>query len=149
DAEQFLRAATKLKPSSGDITHGLKRAWMALGHLLERSKPDDAVEAYEHAAALDAKDPGPRLLAGSLLEKDHPAGAEKAYQQVLATTPDNSDALTALVNLYMRQKRFTDAEALLRRLVALTPDNAGAHLQLGRMLIISGKNEEAARELEA
>jgi tetratricopeptide (TPR) repeat protein len=149
DAEQFLRAATKLKPSSGDAAHGQKRAWMAVGYLLATNKPDEAVEAYEKAAALDAKDPEPRLLAGSLLEKDHPVEAERVYQQAHAITPDNSDALTALINLYMRQKRFHDAESLLRKLVALAPTNAGAHLQLGRMLIISGKNEEAANELEA
>src|SRR5215813_10271738 len=46
DAEQFLRAATKLRPSSGDA-HGQTRAWMALGHLLESSKPSEAAEAYE------------------------------------------------------------------------------------------------------
>ena len=149
DAEQFLRAATKLKPSSGDPSLGRKRAWMALGHLLEGTKPQDAANAYEQAAALDPKDPEPRLLAGSLLEKDNPADAEKAYQRALAIAPDNSDALTALINLYMHEKRFPDAETLLRKLVGLSPSNAGAHLQLGRMLIISGKNEEAASELEA
>ena len=149
DAEQFLRAATKLKPSSGDAARGQKRAWMALGHLLETSKPEDAVEAYKQAAALDPKDPEPHLAAAALLEKKSPTEAEKAYQQTLAIAPDNPDALTALTNLYMRQKRFPDAEALLRRLVVQAPTNAGAHLQLGRMLIISGKNEEAANELEA
>jgi len=149
DAEQFLRAATKLKPTSGNAAHGRKRAWMALGHLLDSSKPSEAAQAYEQAAVLDAKDPGPRLLAGALLEKDSPSEAEKAYQQALAIAPDNSDALTALTNLYMHQKRFLDAESLLRKLVVVMPDNAGAHLQLGRMLIISGKNEEAASELQA
>jgi tetratricopeptide (TPR) repeat protein len=148
DAKDFLRAATKLKPS-GDAAAGHKRAWMALGHLLEASKPNDAVAAYQQAAALDAKDPEPRLLAGSLLEKDHPAEAESEYKQALAIVPGNSDALTALTNLYMRQKRFSDAESLLRKLAVVNPKEAGVRLQLGRMLIISGKKEEAAAELEA
>jgi tetratricopeptide (TPR) repeat protein len=148
DAEDFLRAATKLNPS-GDAAVGHKRAWMALGHLLETSKPNDAVAAYQHAARLDAKDPEPHLLAGSLLEKDQPAEAESEYKQTLAIVPDNSDALTALTNLYMRQKRFPDAESLLRRLAAVSPNDAGVHLQLGRMLIIADKKEEAAAQLEA
>ena len=88
-------------------------------------------------------------LAGSLLEKDHPADAEKQYRQALAVAADNADALTALTNLYMRQKRFSDAAAVLRKLAVLTPNNAGVHMQLGRMLIISGKNEDAAAELQA
>ncbi len=82
------------------------------------------------------------------IRKDQPTEAEKEYRQALAIAPDNSDALTALTNLYMVQKRFSDAESVLRKLVTLNPRNASAHLQLGRMLIISGKKEEAAAELD-
>jgi tetratricopeptide (TPR) repeat protein len=148
NAEQFLRAATKLKPSS-DPAEGHKRAWIALGRFLELTKPDEAADAFRQAAALDPTDPEPHLLAGSLFEKQqHPADAEKEYQQVLALTPDSADALTALTNLYMRQRRFSDAEPLLRKIVAIHPNDSSAHLQLGRMLAISGNNEEAAAELE-
>jgi tetratricopeptide (TPR) repeat protein len=153
DAEQFLRAATQLKPASGSVESS-KRAWMALGDLLAASKPDDAAAAFQQAAMLDAKDPEPHLLAASLLEKQHHfAEAEKEYQQALALTRKDdaqaADALTALTNFYMKQKRFADAESLLRKLVVLHPDDAAAHLQLGRMLAISGKNDEAAAEMEA
>src|SRR5262249_42523259 len=127
EAEDFLRAATRLKPSSGGEAAGHKRAWMGLGHLLEASKPGEAVQAYQQAAALDAKDPEPHLIAGSLLEKDDPSEAEKEYQQVLVIAPNNTDALTALTNSYMRQKRFADAQSLLRRLVVLTPHDAAVH----------------------
>ena len=96
------------------------------------------------SVAKDAKDPEPHLLAGSLLEKDQPAEAESEYKQTLAIVPGNSDALTALTNLYMRQKRFPDAESLLRKLAVVNPNDAGVHLQLGRMLIIADKKEEAA-----
>jgi len=153
DAEQFLRAATQLKPASGSV-EGSERAWMALGNLLAASKPDDAAAAFQQAAMLDPNDPEPHLLAASLLEKQrHLAEAEKEYQQALALTPKDdaqaADALTALTNFYMKQKRFADAESLLRKLVVLHPDDAGAHMQLGRMLAISGKADEAAAEMEA
>ena len=149
DAEKFLRAATTLKPSSNPV-QGHKRAWMSLGRLLESSKPDEAIAAFQQAATLDPKDAEPHLLAASLLEKQQRMiDAEKEYKQALATSPDSPDALTALTNLYMRQQHFADAESLLRRLVAIHPNDAGAHLQLGRMLAIAGKNEEAAGELEA
>jgi tetratricopeptide (TPR) repeat protein len=148
DAERFLSAATTLKPASGS-TQSSKRAWMALGNLLAASKPDDAAVAFQQAAMVDAKDPEPHLLAASLLEKQHRmAEAEKEYQRALALTPADSpqsaDALAALTNFYMGQKRFTEAEALL-----LHPNDASAHLQLGRMLAISGKNDAAVAELEA
>src|SRR5947209_3522150 len=40
EAEKFLRAATQLKPTS-HIAEGQARAWLSLGHVLEKSKPDD------------------------------------------------------------------------------------------------------------
>src|SRR6266581_3898390 len=55
EAEQFLRAATKLKPTS-DPAQGQKRACMALGRFVQTSKPDDAVSAFQQAASLDPHD---------------------------------------------------------------------------------------------
>jgi tetratricopeptide (TPR) repeat protein len=148
-AEQFLRAATKLNPNL-NAAQSHKRAWMALGRLLESSKPEEAIAAFEQAANLDPKDPEPHLSSGALFEKQQKAGeAEKEYQRALSLAPDSTDALIAISNLYMREKRFADAEASLRKLVALHPGDAGAHFQLGRMLAISGKNEDAVSEMEA
>jgi tetratricopeptide (TPR) repeat protein len=148
-AEQFLRAATKLNPSSNP-TQGHMRAWLALGRLLEIAKPDDAIAAFQQAANLDPKDPQPHLDAGAILEKQQKAGeAEKEYQQALTIAPSSADALIALSNLYMREKRFIDAQASLKKLVAVHPNDAGVHFQLGRMLAISGNNEDAVHELEA
>src|SRR5438128_2791656 len=93
-AVRYLSVATTLKPAS-DPVQGHKRAWMALAHLLEAGKPDEAVSAFQQAAALDAKDPEPHLDAGSLLEKQkRSAEAEKEYQQALAIAPNSADALT-------------------------------------------------------
>lgn len=148
-AEQFLRAATQLTPNSSP-EQGRKRAWMALGHVLESSKPDEAVSAYREAATLDPKDPEPHLLAGSLLERQQkPAEAEKEYQQAQSADQSSADALIALANLYMRQKQFSEARESLQKLIALHPKDAGAHFQLGRMLAISQKNDDAINQLEA
>src|SRR5579864_6549526 len=148
DAEQYLRAATKLQPMS-DAAHGRSRAWIALGHFLEASKLEDALEAFHQAAIADPQDPEPHLVAGSLLEKQHPAEAEKEYQQALAIDPSSTDGNTALANLYMRERRFAEAEPVLRKLLAAHPNDAGVHFQLGRMLAIAGKNDQALAELEA
>ena len=148
-AEQFLRAATKLNPAS-NVSRGHVRAWLVLGRVLEASKPDEAIAAFREAANLDPKDPEPHLAAGALFEKQQKTGeAEKEYQQALSIAPDSSNTLIALSNLYMREKQFDDAQATLRKLVALHPNDAGAHFQLGRMLAVAGKNEDAASEIEA
>ncbi len=148
DAEQFLRAATQLKPTS-HIAEGQERAWLSLGHVIEKEKPEEAVAAYRKAAGLQPKDAEPHVAAGMVLESEKKfSDAEQEYQQALALDPA-SDALTGLINISTRGRRFPEAEGYLRRLAAAHPDDAAAHLQLGRVLAAQGKNEDAIAELEA
>jgi len=147
EAENFLRAATQLKPSS-NISEGKFRAWLSLANVLEKSNREEALTAYHQAAILQPKDPEPHLAAGHLLEQDNKfADAEQEYKQALALDPA-SDALTGLANIYMRGRRFAEAEEYLRKLVAAHPDGAAAHVQLGRVLAAEGKNDEAIAELQ-
>jgi len=149
DAEQFLRAATQLKPTS----HGAEdkaRAWLSLAHVLKATKPDEAVAAYRQAAALQPKDPEPHLAAGLLLEQQNQfSDAESEYKQALALDPASSEAITGLANIYMRGRRFPEAAAELRKLVAAHPDLVAAHVQLGRVLAADSKPDDAIAELEA
>jgi Flp pilus assembly protein TadD len=149
EAEQFLRAATQLKPTS-HVAEGKERAWLSLAHVLETSKPDEAIAAYQQAAELQPKDPGPHLGAGFLLEKANKfSEAEHEYKEALALDPASADATTGLANIYMRGRRFPEAEAALRKVVTTHADDAAAHVQLGRVLAAEGKNEEAIAELQA
>jgi Flp pilus assembly protein TadD len=147
-AEEFLRAATKLKPQS-HADDGHARAWLGLGHLLEENDPDAAVEAFRQAAALQPKDPEPRLSAGVLLEKENKfADAEEQYKQALALDPSSQDALVGLANVYMRGQRFPEAEEYLRKVVSQRPNEAAPHVQLGRVLAADQKYDDAAAELQ-
>ena len=148
DAEQFLRAATHLKPTS-HVAEGQARAWISLAHLIEGAKPEEAVAAYRQAATLQPNDPEPHLAAGLLLEKQNKfADAETEYKQALALDPNSGDAITGLANIYMRGRRFSEAAAELRKLTAARPDYAAAHIQLGRVLAADGKTDDAIAELE-
>jgi tetratricopeptide (TPR) repeat protein len=149
DAEQFLRAATKLQPTA-NVKEGQARAWLSLAHVLDSTKPEEAVQAYQHAAELQPKDPEPHIAAGLLLEKQNRfADASEEYRQALAIDPTSADALTGLANISMRGQRFSDAEEALRKLVVLHPENAGAHLQLGRVLAAAGDKDAAIVEFQA
>jgi tetratricopeptide (TPR) repeat protein len=148
EAEQYLRAATTLKPTD-HVAEGQASAWLTLGHVLENGKPDDALTAFQKAAALAPKDPEPHLSAGLVRErqKDY-TGAEGEYKQVLALDPHSTEAVIGLANLYMKSGRIGEAEPLLRNLAADRPDNAGVHLQLGRVLAAQGKRDDAIPELQ-
>ncbi len=163
EAEQFLRAATTLKPTNHP-EEGQARAWLALAHLLENKKPEDALQAYRKASELTPKDPEPHLSAGLLHERQKEfSDAETEYKQVLALDPHSTDphnhdphnddpqtteAAIGLTNLYMKSGRLGEAEPLLRRLAAERPDDAGLHLQLGRVLAAQGKKDDAIAELQ-
>ena len=148
DAEQFLRAATTLKPTA-DIEEGQARAWLALAHLVENSKPEDSLQAYSRASELTPKDPEPHLSAGLLHERQKEfTAAEAEYKQVLAIDPHSTEAVIGLTNVYMKSGRLDAAEPLLRRLATERPDDTAIHLQLGRVLIAQGKKDDAIAEFQ-
>jgi tetratricopeptide (TPR) repeat protein len=148
-AEEFLAAATKLKPTS-HVEQGRASAWLALAHVLEEKDPERAIDAYRQAAVLQPKDVEPHLSAGLLLEKQNKfADAEQEYKQALTLEPGSSDALVGLANVYMRGQRLPEAEEYLRKVVAQRPNEAVGHVQLGRVLAADQKYDEAAAELQA
>jgi len=148
DAEQYLRAATRLTPTSR-VADGQERAWLSLGHVLESIKPDEALAAYRQAATLQPKDAEPHLAAGQLLEKQQKLPeAESELKKALALDP-SSDAVTGLANIYMGSGRLAEAEAALRKLIAAHPDRSDPRIQLGRVLAAEGKNDDAIAELQA
>jgi len=148
DAEQYLRAATLLKPTS-HADEGQYRAWLSLAQAIEKSKPEEALAAYAHAAGLRPKQAEPHLSAGLLLEGENKfADAEQEYRQALAADPQSTDAVIGLANIYMRGGRFPEAEDYLRKLLSGSADFTAAHIQLGRVLAAEGKNDAAIAELQ-
>jgi Tfp pilus assembly protein PilF len=149
DAQQFLRAATRLKPTS-HIAEGQYRAWLSLAETTEKSKPEEALAAYQHAAALQPKEAEPHLAAGQLLDWEHEYGrAEQEYRQALEVDSRSTDAVIGLANIYMRGHRLPEAEEYLRKLLAEGADSAPVHVQLGRVLAAEGKADAAIAELQA
>jgi tetratricopeptide (TPR) repeat protein len=148
-AEEYLRAATRLKPTS-HVEQGHATAWLALAHVLEANDPNEAIEAYRQASAHQPKDSEPHLSAGQLLEAQNKfAEAEQQYKQALALDPSSSDAVVGLANIYMRGQRLPEAEQYLRKVLADRPNDATVHLQLGRVLAADQQYDAAISELQA
>ena len=149
EAEKYLRAATKLKPS-GSPEHGQERAWLSLAHVLESKNPQEAVAGYAEAVKLEPSDPEPHLAAGSLLENQRRfADAEREYKEAADLDPKSVEAVAGLVNVYTKTERLPEAEKMLRRYIELNPENATAHVQLGRVLAARGNPADAKTEYEA
>ena len=148
DAETFLRAATRLKPTS-DVAEGQYRAWLSLAQTIEKSRPAEALAAYSQAEALQPRSPEPHLYAGEVFEQENKfAESEQEYKQALALDSHSTDAVIGLVNIYMRGRRFPEAEDYLRKLSAEHADSAQVHIQLGRVLAAEGKSDAAIAELQ-
>jgi tetratricopeptide (TPR) repeat protein len=147
-ADEFLRAATKLKPTS-HVEQGRATAWLALAHSVQDTSPDEAIDAYQKAAALQPKDSEPHLSAGQLYEAQNKlAEAEQEYKQALVLDPDSADAVVGLANVYMQGKRFPEAVKYLQKTAAQRPNDPVVHVQLGRVLAAEQKYDDAIPELQ-
>ncbi|MFZ0794497.1 MAG: tetratricopeptide repeat protein, partial [Candidatus Korobacteraceae bacterium] len=144
-----LKAATQVTPTQHPEA-GLTLTWQALGRVEEASDPQQALAAYAEAAKFSPKDPQPHLAAAAFLRKQNNLeAAAREYQTAVELDPTSNDALAGLVDVYVVQKKYSDAEAILRQLLASDPQNGAARMQLARVLTAEGKNDEAAHQLQS
>ncbi len=145
-AASALRIAVTLKPIVGGQA-ALAAAWLSLAQVTEESQPQEALAAYQKAAELDAANSEAQLGAARMAEcSGNSAAAEQQYLKLAAA--GNNDSIERLIDLYLKQKRFADAETWLRKYMAANPQNAAAQLQLGKLLAAEGKTQEAIATLE-
>jgi tetratricopeptide (TPR) repeat protein len=152
EARPELAAATRFHGEEADPL--LKaRAWRALAEI---DKPDpsghgDAVQASNdllEALKLSPETPTDTLLAATLAEDTgQNDAAEAAYRRLLAKDPKSTDANAGLAHLYIREKKYPDAETLLRAALAQTPGDPALTAELATDLAAQDK-EEALPMLE-
>lgn len=138
-------------PAGGDDAQAHERASQALeqayGHLASCEQ-----RLAENPEDLDAADGKSRAylslyqeFAGDrrLLEQ-----AEPALLYVLERKSDHPTALYNLGFVRAEQQRLPEALELFQRSIEADPDAAPARINLGRTLLVLGRNEEAVHELE-
>lgn len=69
--------------------------------------------------------------------------AEELLNSVLATSPNDADALNLLGVVRAKQDRVADAERFFRRALASSPSHVGAHVNLAELLLTHGRSAEA------
>ncbi|MBC7604160.1 MAG: tetratricopeptide repeat protein, partial [Ramlibacter sp.] len=79
-----------------------------------------------------------------LLRSERIDEAESALQEVLQRSPDQPDALHFLGVLRHTQGEMDEAVSLIQRALAAMPNNASAWNNLGNVLLLAGRGEDAA-----
>jgi tetratricopeptide (TPR) repeat protein len=69
--------------------------------------------------------------------------AAKAADRLLAIDPNDIDSLRAKAFVLRAQGRWSEAEAVLRRVIDLHPTEANRHWELGLVLMAEGRHQEA------
>jgi tetratricopeptide (TPR) repeat protein len=145
-AAAALKIAVTLKPTTGG-NKALSQAWLSLAQVLEDSQPQEAFAAYQKAAELDPTNSDALLGVAKL--NQHSGNSSAAEQQYLKLAESgNDEAVEWLINLYLQQKRFADAETWLRKYMAANPGNSAAQIQLGKLLAAEGKTQDAIAALQ-
>jgi tetratricopeptide (TPR) repeat protein len=74
--------------------------------------------------------------------------AQSAYEKILASHPDNAEALAGLARVYEWSRHFVDAVEIDRKLLARDPQNVSISLDIAKLLAWSGKFDESTRAYE-
>ena len=145
-AAGVFRIAVTLKPTVGG-QQALADAWLSLAQATEESQPQESLAAYQKDAELDPSNSEAPLGIAKMTERtgNLPA-AEQQYLKLAEA--GNSESVEHLIGLYLKQKRYADAETWLRKYMAANPQSAAAQLQLGKLLAAQGKTQEAIAQLE-
>jgi tetratricopeptide (TPR) repeat protein len=145
-AASALKTAVTLKPTIGG-KQALAAAWLSLAQVTEESSPQDALAAYQKGSELDPANSEAQLGVARMADRSgNVAAAEQQYLKLAAA--GNNDSIERLIGLYLKQKRFADAETWLHKYISANPQNAAAQLQLGKLLTAEGKTQEAIATLE-
>jgi tetratricopeptide (TPR) repeat protein len=141
-----FRIAVTLKPTVGG-QQALADAWLSLAQAVEETQPQDSLAAYQKAAELDPANPDAPLGVARMTERT--GNLPAAEQQYLKLAEAGSGtSMESLIGLYLKQKRYADAEIWLRKYLAANPQSTAAQLQLGKLLAAEGKTQEAIAQLE-
>ena len=124
--------------------------WFERGVALERSQPEQAIDAYARAVAADPADSGAYVNLGRLLhERGRGRDAEAVYRSGLAACAADATLLFNLGVLLEDLKRPDEAAVAYRAALAAAPELADAHFNLARLFEARGRKQDALRHFSA
>jgi tetratricopeptide (TPR) repeat protein len=152
-AREQLEQATQLTPNPPNPA-AQAEAFRSLAELDRTSDPTAARDALVAALKLSPETPNDLLLTAQIADANGDLElAQTAYQRLLAGHPAPSasvaSAATAgLAQLLLKQKKYGEAEPLLKSALERDPRDPGLNAQLATALLAQGKDDEALPVLE-
>ena len=136
----LLTVATALAAQDPVDLHG----WLNRGvHEFTEARYQEAVAAFERAAAIDPSNVTAQLYLGTAYMQQYIPGAESPenlrvaevaqahFLRVLDLEPSNKVAVASLAMLFLNRKKWDDAQQWYEKLTAADPRNADAYYSMG------------------
>ena len=152
EAVRELTTASSLTPNPPNPA-AQAQANRALARLLEGTDPAGASKALVAALRQSPETPADTLLAAELAGRQGDTdAAAAAYGKVLAEAPSGSpqqaEAGAGLAHLLIAEKRYANAEPVLRKALTANPASPALNALLADVLSREGKQDEAIAVLE-
>ncbi len=148
EAQTQLEAATTDTPNPPN-PNAKAQAYRALAGLLVKSDPTQASTDLVQALKLTPETTSDTLLAAQIAENaGSPDIAEQEYRHVLAKSPENSAAIAGLTHVLMVEKKYSQAEPLVKAALTRDPDDPTLNAEYAAILSAEGKLTEAISSLE-
>lgn len=138
---EHMQKYTTERPDD-DYAHAvLGTSFQALGRF------DDAAREYEHGLALNPDYHYIQInLAEIYLSQKHPEKAVPLFRKATATMADDAEAMYSYGDALAQMGNFAEAEAALRKSIALDDKAIESHQLLSAILKSEGKTTEASKE---
>jgi Tfp pilus assembly protein PilF len=142
EADAIFKRALAARPLWGD-TH------FNYGHLLQKTGHfPEALQEFKTAVELAPLSGAAHRWYGEALVENGQFDDAAVQLEQAVTLEDSLQSMQDLVNVYIRQDHFAQAEPLLRRIIVRFPFDSSAHLLLAKVLEGSGHRAEALREYQ-
>jgi tetratricopeptide (TPR) repeat protein len=114
--------------------------------LATTAETPEARAALEELVQKDPKNAAILARLGALYRVDNPARSLEYYRRAVEVDPRNVDFATGYGSALVQARRFVDAGALLKQVIANAPDNYTAHANLATALYEAKNYPEAIEE---
>ncbi|MDP9340168.1 MAG: tetratricopeptide repeat protein [Acidobacteriota bacterium] len=142
EADSMFKQALTAKPFWGDSHFNYALLLQKTGHMPE------ALQEFKLGVTLSPLNGAAHRWYGEALLETGQLGEAVWQLQKAVELEDTLESMHDLVNAYVRQGHYGEAEPILRRIIAKFPIDSSAHLLLGKALENSGKFDQARIEYQ-